>query len=60
MKLRKRLEAWMDHITYLADVDNKNHGLTVTHTSRWGRTYRDPRFDNLATHRNPDLDDEAI
>jgi len=49
--LRQRLAEHFDRRTAAADAEAASHGLTVTSTSRYGRTYRDPRLAALAAVR---------
>lgn len=49
--LRQRLAEHLDRRTAAADAEAAGHGLSVTTTSRYGRTYRDPRLDALRVVR---------
>lgn len=49
--LRQRLADYFDQRTADADAEAASHGLSVTETSRHGRSYRDPRYAGLAEAR---------
>jgi hypothetical protein len=49
--LRQRLAAHLDRVTADADAQAAAYGLSVTATSRHGRTYRDQRFGTLREAR---------
>lgn len=51
MTLRQRIADYLDRRTAEADAEAASHGLTVTGTSRYGRTYADPRLTALRAAR---------
>lgn len=50
--LKQRISEYVDRRTAEADALATVHGLTVDARSRWDRTYRDPRCDDLRQARS--------
>ena len=49
--LRQRVADYLDRRTAEADEQARGHGLTIEATTRYGRTYRDPRYAALRQAR---------